>query len=159
MDKILDRDFLAGLVLLFVGTVAWAQSGSDPMNWVFPRLATYLILAIAAVLVGRVVLGAVAKHVPDVISANSEDRTAFVDVLLFLLIVLGFLFVMYGLGFWLASLVMLSLTSIRLTQDKTPRNIGLALVAPLATCIVAYFIFQHVFYVPVPRASWWAGIG
>lgn len=155
MEKILDRDFLAGLVLLFIGIVAWAESGSDAMNWVFPHLAIYVVLGIASVLVGRVLLGTIVRHVPDVIGMDAEDRTAFVDVLLFLLIVLGYLVVMYGLGFWLASLIMLALTSLRLTQDRTLGNIGLALVAPLATCIVAYFVFQHVFYVPVPEASWW----
>ena len=159
MQKLMDRDFLAGLALFFVGTVALAKAGSDPMNWVFPSLATYLILIVAAVLVVRVVFAAVVKHVPDIISMSSDDRIAFVDVFLFLLIVLGFFFVMYGLGFWLSSLLMLSLTSIHLTQDRTRRNIGLAMVVPLATCVVAYFIFMHLFYVPVPEATWWAGVG
>lgn len=159
MQKLMDRDFLAGLALFFVGTVALAKAGSDPMNWIFPRLATYLILTVAAVLVARVVFAAVVSHVPDIINMNSDDRIAFVDVFLFLLIVLGFFFVMYGLGFWLSSLLMLSLTSIHLTKDRTRRNIGIALVVPLATCVVAYFIFMHLFYVPVPVATWWAGVG
>lgn len=159
MQKLMDRDFLAGLALFFVGTVALAEAGADPMNWIFPRLATYLILIVAAVLVVRVVFAAVVKHVPDIISMSSEDRVAFVDVFLFLLIVLGYLFVMYGLGFWLSSLLMLSLTSIHLTQNRTRRNIRLAMVVPLATCVVAYFIFMHLFYVPVPEATWWAGVG
>jgi len=54
---------------------------------------------------------------------------------------------------------MLSLTSIYLTQDKTRRSMGLAIVVPLATCVVAYVLFLHVFYVPVPKATWWAGFG
>jgi hypothetical protein len=158
MQKIMDRDFLAGLVLLFVGTVAFFKSGSDPMNWVFPHLATYLILAVAAVLITRVVFAAAVNHVPDVISMSSEDRTAFVDVFLFLLIVLGFLFVMYEVGFWIAGLLMLTLTSIHLTQERTRHNIMLILVVPIAASVVAYAIFQHLFYVPLPEPIWWANM-
>lgn len=158
MQKIMDRDFLAALVLFSLGTISLSQEGPDIMNWVFPRLATYLILFVATVLVARVIFAAIIKRVPDIIGMSPEDRTAFVDVTAFLLIVLVYLLVMYGLGFWLASLFMLSLTSIYLTLEKTGRNIGLALVVPLGTCITAYVIFMHVFYVPVPQATWWAGI-
>jgi hypothetical protein len=52
---------------------------------------------------------------------------------------------------------MLSLASIYLTLDKTRNNIILAVVVPFATCILAYLIFQHVFYVPLPQARWWEG--
>jgi hypothetical protein len=71
--------------------------------------------------------------------------------------VLGYVFVMYGLGFWLASFLMLVLASIYLTQDKTRHNLVVAVVAPLAACVVAYVVFLHVFYVPLPEARWWAG--
>jgi len=158
MQKIVDRDFLAALVLFSLGAISLSQEGPDLMNWVFPRLATYLVLIIAAALVLRVVFSTIVNRKPDIMSMSSENRVAFVDVFSFLLIVLCYLFVMYGLGFWLASLIMLSLTSIYLTLEKTRRNIGLALVVPLATCVTAYVIFLHVFYVPVPQATWWAGI-
>ena len=36
--------------------------------------------------------------------------------------------------------------------------IVLALVVPVVTCIAAYLIFLHVFYVPFPKATWWAGL-
>jgi uncharacterized membrane protein YkvI len=67
------------------------------------------------------------------------------------------MFVMYGLGFWLASVIMTSAASIYLTLEKTRRNIKLAVVVPICSCIVAYFVFLHVFYVPFPEASWWSG--
>lgn len=159
MQKLVDRDFLAALVLLFVGSVSLASAGSDLMNWAFPRLATYFILFVAAILALRVVFSAVVERAPDIIRMSAEDRIVVQDVFTFLLIALGYLLVMYGLGFWLASFLMLSLASIYLTLDKTPRSIGLAVAVPIATCVIAYFIFQHVFYVPVPQASWWPGVG
>jgi hypothetical protein len=27
----------------------------------------------------------------------------------------------------------------------------------LAACVVAYILFLHVFYVPLPEAGWWPG--
>ena len=99
------------------------------------------------------------KRAPDIIPLSSEDRLFAWTCSCFYAIVLGYLFVMYGLGFWLASFLMLSLTSIYLTLEKTRHNLMLAVVVPLAACIVAYFVFLHVFYVPLPEASWRPGGG
>ncbi|MGH8666009.1 MAG: tripartite tricarboxylate transporter TctB family protein [Burkholderiales bacterium] len=155
MRTLMHRDVLAALVLFVIGAVSLTQAGADPMNWAFPLLATYFILFAAAVLAVRVVFAVVAAHAPDIVCMSAEDRIVARDVLWFLLISLGYLLLMYGLGFWLASFLMLSLASLYLTLDKTRRNLRLAVVVPLATCVVAYVVFEHVFYVPVPRATWW----
>ena len=75
------------------------------------------------------------------------------------LVVLAYVFVMHGIGFWLSSFLMVLLTSVYLTLEKTRRNMGLALAVPLAACVGAYLIFTHVFYVPFPEATWWRGLG
>ena len=54
MQRLMDRDLLSALVLFCIGAVSLAQAGTDPRNWIFPRLATYLILAVAALLLARV---------------------------------------------------------------------------------------------------------
>jgi hypothetical protein len=155
MQKLMQRDLLAALVLFVIGAVSLTQAGADPMNWAFPLMATYFILFAAAVMAVSVAFAAVAAHAPDVVRMSAQDRIVARDVFWFLLISLGYLLTMYGLGFWLASFLMLSLASLYLTLDKTRRNLSLAVVVPLATCAVAYVVFEHVFYVPVPRATWW----
>jgi Tripartite tricarboxylate transporter TctB family len=157
MQKLMDRDLLSALVLFIIGSIALSNAGADMMNWAFPLLAAYFVMFAAALLVARAVFTAIAKREPDIISIRAEDRIVWLDVFTFLVIAVGYLLVMYGLGFWLASFVMLSLVSIYLTQDKTRHNVALAIVVPLATCVVAYVVFQHVFYVPVPEASWFPG--
>ncbi len=159
MKRLIDRDLLAALVLLCIGAVFWVSPSADPKDWAFPRLATYLMLGIAVALVARVAFAAIRKRVPDAVHSTLADRVALIDVFVFLAIVLAYLFVMHGLGFWLSSLIMLALTSIYLTLEKTRRNLMLAVVVPLASCIVAYFIFIHVFYVPFPKPTWWPGLG
>jgi hypothetical protein len=136
-----------------------SQEGNDLMNWVFPRLATYVVLGIGAVLLARVVLGAAIKRLPDTFQWEPEDRPVVIDLVVFCAIVLAYVFVMYRLGFWLSSFLMLSLASIYLTLDKSRRNIGVAIVASIGTCIVAYIVFLHVFYVPLPEGRWWEGFG
>ena len=155
MRKLMNRDFLTALVLFFIGSIALAKAGSNLMDWVFPLLAAYFVMFAAVVLAASAVFAAVTERSPDIISISAEDRIVCLDVFTFLLIALGYLLVMYGLGFWLSSFLMLSLTSIYLTLDKTRHNVGLAIVVPLAACVVAYVVFLHVFYVPLPEATWW----
>ena len=157
MERLKDRDLLSALVLFLIGAISLSEAGTDPRNWIFPRLATYVILAAGATLLARVVIGAITERVPDAIPWSSEDGVVLVDLLVFGAIVLGYIFLMYGLGFWLASFLMLSLTSLYLTLEKTRQNLILAVAVPLAACALAYVIFLHVFYVPLPEARWWAG--
>jgi hypothetical protein len=159
VQRLVDRDLLCALVLFVIGAVSLSEAGTDVRNWIFPRLATYFILAVAVVLIARVVFAAAIKRVPDIVRWDPEDWINFVDVAMFCAIVLAYMFVMYGFGFWISSFLMLSLTSIYLTLDKTPRNIALAMVVPLAACVLAYVVFLHVFYVPLPKATWWPGVG
>ena len=158
MQRLVDRDLLTALVLFCIYAVFASGSSSDVKDWIFPLLATYVILAIAVALVAKVSLAAIMKHIPDTVHLTQDERISSIDVLVFFLIVLAYMFVMYGLGFWLSSLLMVSLTSIYLTLDKTRRNIGLAMIVPLGSCILFYFVFLHVFYVPFPRATWWPGL-
>ena len=158
MQRLVDRDLLTALVLFCIYAVFASGSSSDVKDWIFPILATYVILVIAVALVAKVSLAAIMKHIPDTVHLTQDERISSIDVLVFFLIVLAYMFVMYGLGFWLSSLLMVSLTSIYLTLDKTRRNIGLAMIVPLGSCILFYFVFLHVFYVPFPRATWWPGL-
>ena len=158
MQRLRDTDLLSALMLFFIGAVSLSQAGADVRTWIFPRLATYVILAIAMALLARVVFATVMKRAADIVYVGRENRTIIIDVVVFCAIVLAYMFVMRGLGFWPSSFLMLSLASLYLAPDKTRQNTGRALVVPLAACIVAYVLFTHVFYVPLPGATWW-GLG
>ena len=159
MRKLADRDLVGALVLFLVGGVSLSGLGTGMQNWLFPQVLTYLIFFVGAVLMLRVMLGAAVKHVPNIMRASREDHGVIVDVLVFCAIVLAYILLLDGLGFWLSSFLMLSLASIYLTPKKTRRNIVLAVVVSLVACALAYVVFLHVFYVPLPEATWWAGFG
>jgi len=156
---ILDRDFLTALVLFGIGGVFLSNSGDDLKDWIFPLLATYVALGIAVALVLLVIFRAIMNRLPDILHLTADERIAYFDVLVFFLIVLAYILVMRGIGFWLSSLLMVTLTSINLTLEKTRHNMMLALVVPLLFCIVAFFVFTHVFYVPFPKGTWWPDLG
>lgn len=157
MQRLMDRDLLTALVLFGIGAVSWSGSGADVKDWIFPLLATYLVLGVAVVLLARFIFAAVMKQAPDIIEGFGENRIVVVDLLVFGAIVLAYIFVLNGLGFWVASFLMLVLASTYLTMNKTRRNLIVAVVMPLAVCILAYFIFLRVFYVPLPEGTWWPG--
>ncbi|MBF0278875.1 MAG: tripartite tricarboxylate transporter TctB family protein [SAR324 cluster bacterium] len=156
MQRLIDRDFLTALVLFSIGAVFLSDSGNDLKDWIFPLMATYLVLGIASALLLIVIFRAVMRRLPDSIHLSSGDRIASFDVLVFISIVLIYIFVMYGLGFWLSSFLMLLFTSIYLTLEKTQTNIKLAVIVPLCACVAAYLLFTHVFYVPFPEGTWWS---
>jgi cytochrome b561 len=155
MQILRDRDLLTALVLFAVGALFSADGGDNLKDWIFPLLATYLVFGIAVALLLLVIFRAVRNSLPDIIDPTPEDRLAYFDVLVFFVIVLAYIFLLYVLGFWLSSFLMLTLTSVYLTLEKTRMNVTMALVVPLAACIVAYLVFTHVFYVPFPEAPWW----
>ena len=146
MQRLLDRDLVTGLVLLCVYALFIADSSADPKDWIFPILANYVILIIGIVLFARGAFALIVKRLPDVLHITREERLAYTDVLVFFLIVLAYMFIMYGLGFWLSSWLMLSITSIYLTLDKTPRNIRLATGCPfrnlhsMLLCLPVFFL-------------------
>ena len=142
--------------------VSWmfsVGSSSDPKDWAFPLLANHVIFLVAVILLVQFLFLLVRKKMPDLLQFSTEDRYSAIDVLIFLVIVLAFMFVMGGLGFWLSSLIMLILASLYLTLDKTRRSVAIAAIVPFGICISAYLIFTYVFYVPFPEGTWLVGAG
>ncbi len=154
MGKLLNTDFVTALVLFGVSALFSVGSSADPKDWAFPLLANYVVLGIAIAFLVRAVFASLGKRSAELIRVSPEHWAAFRTVLVFLVIVLAYMFVMFGLGFWLSSLLMLTLASLYLTLERTRRNVGLAIIVPVCICVAAFVVFTHVFYVPFPAASW-----
>lgn len=159
MHRLMDRDFLSAALLFFIGAVALSQVGHEsPRDWVLPLLAIYVVLAIAAALFLRFLVVSVVKNAPDLVQLLRTDKPIYIDLAVFCVTVFCWVLLMPKLGFWLASFLMLSVVSLYLTQEKTRSHLVTDVVVSLAACVVAYFVFLHVFYVPLPKATWWAGL-
>ena len=157
MKRFADRDLLTALMLFGVSALFSVGSSSDPKDWAFPLLANYVTLGIAIAFLAKFIVSAVRQHLPDLLAMTADDRASFVDVVVFIVIVLAFLLAMFRLGFWPSALIMLIGASLYLTRERTTRNIRMAIVAPICISIVAFLVFTQVFYVPFPEAGWFAG--
>ena len=120
-----------------------------------PLLATYAILAIAAGLFLRFLIVVAIQNAPDVVRLLREERPIYTDLVMFGIIVLIWQGVLFILGFWLSSFLMLCVAATYLTLEKTRNNLILAVVVPLGACVLAYLVFTHVFYVPLPVGTLW----
>lgn len=156
MKRFADRDLLTSLMLFGVSALFSVGSSSDPKDWAFPLLANYVTLGIAIAFLAKFIFALAMKHLPDIMEMTAEDRASFVDVIVFLVVVLAYLVAMFRIGFWPSSLIMLILTSLYLTQERTARNIRMAIIVPICISIVAFLIFTQVFFIPFPEASWFA---
>ncbi|MBO21695.1 MAG: hypothetical protein CMM26_04865 [Rhodospirillaceae bacterium] len=157
MNGLADRNLLTALMLFCVSVMFSVGSSSDPKDWAFPLLANYVTLGIAIAFLVKFLWATFLKHAPDNIEMTADSRVSAIDVVVSLIIVIGYLFVMFGLGFWPASLAMLILTTLYLTRERTARNIRMAFIVPVCIAIIAYLIFTQVFYVPFPESVWFSG--
>lgn len=157
MKRLADRDLLTAIMLFGVSALFSVGSSSDPKDWAFPLLANYATMGIAIAFLAKFIVAAVRKHLPDLLAMTADDKASSVDVIVFMVIVLAFLLAMFRLGFWPSALIMLILTSLYLTRDRTTRNIRMAIIVPVCISIVAFLVFTQVFYVPFPESNWFAG--
>ena len=154
MQKLLDKNFITALVLFGICWMFSIGSSPDPKDWAFPLLANYSLILIAIILLGRFGLLLISKKQEEFLQFLSADKASAIDVLVFLIIVIAFMFFMHGLGFWFSSLIMLICSSIYLTLDKNLSNLCMAIIVPVCISITAFIVFTYVFYVPFPATSW-----
>lgn len=152
MRKVIDRDLVGALALLVIGAVSVSQMGTSTADWAFPRTLTYTIIAIAVVMVVRVLFRAVRGLGLETLTASGHGQTV-TDVLVFSVAVLAYVLLISVLGFWLDSFLMLVVTSVYLTTRRNIRSMLIAAVVAAGICALAYFIFLDVFYIPFPSGS------
>ncbi|MEK9677714.1 MAG: tripartite tricarboxylate transporter TctB family protein [Rhodospirillaceae bacterium] len=150
-----NTDFLTALVLLVIGLIFSSDGGDDNKDWAFPLLATYVVFAAAVAFFAKFAFNAMSGRFADLIDFDEDRKLAAKDVFVFLVVVLIYMSIMRTIGFWPTSVVMLLVLSVYLTLEKTRQNMTSAILAPIATCIIAYLIFTHVFYVPFPLGTIW----
>ncbi len=150
-----NTDFLTALVLLVIGVIFSSDGGEDIKDWAFPLLATYVVFAASVAFFAKFIFTTMRGRVADLIIFDEDHKLAAKHVFIFLVVVLIYMSIMRTIGFWPTSVVMLLVLSVYLTLEKTRQNMTSAIVAPICTCIIAYLIFTHVFYVPFPPGTIW----
>lgn len=144
-----STDVLAALALFAIAGVLLSQTGDDLRDWVLPRTLNYLLIAVGVVLLGKGLLrpGATVRAVPRLSRSG-------LDVLLFVVVAVGYVAVMSIVGFWIASAVVIVVLSLVLAESRNARTVAVSLAVAIAICAVFYVLMLHVFYVPLPEGVW-----
>ena len=147
-----DTDFLTGFLTLCIALFSYAGIGDDMKDWVFPLMACYTLFSISAVFLIKSLIKFFQNNIEKNIIISREQIPSILNVIFFSLIVFGFLFALFALGFWIASLLLLWVSISYFSVEKNVPTHIKSLVISLIACGVAYIVFTHIFYVPFPES-------
>lgn len=153
ISKILkDSDVITTILLLGISFIFYSGSGADAKDWVFPLMATFSLFSISIFFLIRSVLKIVSGTIVSDLDIESDQMPSIINVIFFSLFIFIFLLLLFAFGFWVASLALLWTSIAYFNPDKTPKTIIKSLLIATISCIIAYVVFTHIFYVPFPEA-------
>ncbi len=145
------QDALGGVALIGIALVFILNAGAGSMDWLFPEVLAYSLVAIGVVLIGRAVLGYGERVnvIPSVLRGKGTDVAVFV--------VLSVVYVALAkpVGFWVMSPIVLFVAAVYLANTRDRRALTQAAVVAVVVSVVAYLLLLQVFFVPLPKAKWW----
>ena len=153
ITKILkDSDVVTTLLLFAIASIIYSGTGTDAKDWVFPLMACFSLFAISAFFlvksISKIMTG---KIVPD-LEIDVEQIPSIINVIFFSFFIFIFLLILFAFGFWIASLALLWVSIAYFDPDKNIKTIVKSFVVSLISCLIAYVVFTHIFYVPFPES-------
>ncbi|WP_199434303.1 tripartite tricarboxylate transporter TctB family protein [Qaidamihabitans albus] len=141
-----NADLAGAAVLATLGLVSLSQMGDDIRNWIFPRVLTYTLFAVAVMLV--------VSGVWKVVQGRPSDLrmpAAAMGVVIFAAGAVVYAVSIALVGFWVPSFFMLALASVFLSATRNWRTALVSSVIALAACVGAYLVFTQLFFVALPQ--------
>jgi hypothetical protein len=145
-----DSDFVTGLVTFILANIAEQGAGHDVKDWIFPLMAAHTLYACSLFFLFKSAIKFFRNNLET--DLNPGELRPIKDVTVFSVFVFIYLFIMYYLGFYVASLLLIWASIVFFTEEVDIRIIGKALLTAIIACIVAYVVFTHIFYVPFPKS-------
>lgn len=140
-----NADLAGAVVLAALGLVSLTQMGDDVRNWIFPRVLTYTLFAVAVVLV---ISGG--RKVVQGWPSDLRVPAGATDVVIFTAGAVVYAVSITWVGFWVPSFLMLALGSIFLSAKRNWRTALVSTVISFAACVAAYLVFTQLFFVALP---------
>ncbi len=145
-----NTDLTGGGLLVAIATVALVYARDATFNvWIFPRI-TAIFLAVVGV--GLVIKGWLS---PDRRELFARGGATTVLPFAIGLVVYGVLF--SRTGFIMTTIVAYAAATWVLRRRFTIPSAATSLVIGAAITMLLHQLFSRVFYVPLPRGSWWPG--
>jgi hypothetical protein len=148
----LDSDLVAGLLLLFIAFITYMGTGDDFIDWVFPLMTSYTLFIISSIFLIKSLFKIVRCSTNSDLKVDISNIPSIMNVVFFSIFLFCYLFALYAFGFWIASPLLLWLIISFFTAEKNFSSMRKALVISIITCIIAYIVFTHIFYVPFPES-------
>lgn len=153
ISKILkDSDVITTILLLGISFIFYSGSGANAKDWVFPLMATFSLFGISIFFLIKSILKIVSGTIVSDLEIETEQVPSIINVIFFSLFMFIFLFLLFAFGFWIASLALLWTSIAYFNPDKTIKTIIKSLLIAIISCLVAYVVFTHIFYVPFPES-------
>ena len=153
ISKILkDSDVITTILLLGISFIFYSGSGANAKDWVFPLMATFSLFGISIFFLIKSILKIVSGTIVSDLEIETEQVPSIINVIFFSLFMFIFLFLLFAFGFWIASLALLWISIAYFNPDKTLKTIIKSLLIAIISCLVAYVVFTHIFYVPFPES-------
>jgi hypothetical protein len=153
ISKILkDSDVITTILLLGISFIFYSGSGANAKDWVFPLMATFSLFGISIFFLIKSILKIVSGTIVSDLEIETDQVPSIINVIFFSLFMFIFLFLLFAFGFWIASLALLWTSIAYLNPDKTLKTIIKSLLIAIISCLVAYVVFTHIFYVPFPES-------
>ncbi|NCF46783.1 MAG: hypothetical protein GWP24_04345 [Alphaproteobacteria bacterium] len=153
ISKILkDSDVITTILLLGISFIFYSGSGANAKDWVFPLMATFSLFGISIFFLIKSILKIVSGTIVSDLEIETDQVPSIINVIFFALFMFIFLFLLFAFGFWIASLALLWTSIAYFNPDKTLKTIIKSLLIAIISCLVAYVVFTHIFYVPFPES-------
>lgn len=149
---LVDDQFVGGVALFAVAGIFIGFSADSSMDWIFPRMLAYVLIAVAVVLIVRGFLGTGRKVniIPSVLLGRG------VDVAVFILMVTLFVVLARPVGFWIMALVTLLAASLYLATRRDVKVVLQSLAMATGVVIIGYVALLEFFFVPLDIfGTWW----
>lgn len=139
------EELLTGVIMIGIAALFLFKAGSGEMDWLFPIVLSYALIAMGVILVGRGLLGYGQK-----IALAPRLRGGGTDVLVFGALSIGYVILIPQIGFWIMTGLVITIAATYLDTKRSVRRTALAAGVAALVCVVAYLVLTLVFYIEFP---------
>lgn len=142
------RDLVCGLAMFGVVAVFLGAAGDegDRLDWLYPKVLSYALAAVALLLVARGLLG-YGDRIP-LVPAILRGRG--VDVALFTLIAVVYVVLVPQVGIWVMTALLLVGGSVYLDTSRSVRGLVVSVAVAVVVCVLGYVLLTEVFFIGLP---------
>jgi hypothetical protein len=139
-------DLFTGVIMLGIAALFLLNAGSTELDWLFPIVLSYALVAMAVVLIVRGALGFGGKMplVPSILRGRG------VDVLVFAASSVVYVALIPHVGFWIMTALTITVAAVYLDTRRSVKRLIISAVVAVVVCVVAYLMLTEVFYIEFP---------